>query len=195
MARIQGKKGLIATIVVLGIVLLIVGVSIVAKNVSQKPATKTTDTSKTSAAITKDATTTETDVTDPSTTNTTAPSAVDPSTLTSIDVEPLSIAVSYTKGVGAFNFEVKKTADKTQYVEFSSPDLAGTKCTDDNGLFASIIKNPSSSEVQATITQTVKVGNDTYGLSLAGKGCTSDATLLDQYQTAFSNGFPSLKAL
>jgi cytoskeletal protein RodZ len=195
MARTQGKKRLIAAIVVLGIVLLIVGVIVVAKNVSQKPATKTTDTSKTSADITKDASTTETDTTDPSTTNTTASPSVDPATLTSIDVQPLGIAVSYTKGVGAFNFEVKKTADQTQYVEFSSTDLAGTKCTDDNGLFASIIKNPSSSEVQATITQTVKVGNDTYGLSLAGKGCTSNPDLLDQYQTAFTNGFPSLKAL
>ena len=174
------------------IALLIVGGITLAKNASKPAIAPSTNTSK-QPAITHDATSTETDSTDPSKT-TTAP-AVDPETLTSVDVEPLGITVFYTKGTPGFEFAIKKTANQTQYVEFTSSDLVGAKCTDDNGLFATIIKNPSSDEDKSTITQTVKVGSDTYGLSLAGKGCTSDADLLSEYQTGFTNGFTSLKAL
>jgi len=143
---------------------------------------------------TKDASTTETDATEAAAAQTTTP-AVDPTTLSSIDITPLGISVFYTKGIPGFEFTAKRTANQTQYVEFTSSDLIGAKCTDDAGLIVSIIKNPSSTEDQATISQTVKVGDDSYGLSLAGKGCTSNADLLDRYQTAFTNGFPSLKAL
>ena len=188
----QGKIGLKVIIAILVIVLLVLGIFLIAKNANQKSVTKTADTSKNTPSVTKNTSTTETDATD---TTTPTVSKVDPSTLATIDVAPLGITVSYTKGLGAFGFEVKKTADQTQYVDFSADGLVGTKCTDDKGLFASIIKNPSPSEVQGTITQTTKVGKDTYGLSLAGKGCTSNPVLLDQFQTAFTNGFPSLKAL
>lgn len=195
MARTQGKTGLIVTIGVLVIALLIFGVIALAKNAQKTTPAPSTDTSKQVPGTTKDATSTETDATDtPAKDSSTVPVA-DPSTLSSIDVAPLGMTVFYTKGIPGFDFAVKKTADKTQFAEFSSSDLVGTKCTDDVGLFATIIKNPSSNEDQATISQTVKLGSDTYGLSLAGKGCTSDASLLDQYQTAFKNGFSSLKSL
>lgn len=191
MAKIQGKVGLKIIIAILVIILLVLGIFLIAKNANQKSVTKSPDASKNTPLVTKNASTTETDATD-----TTPPvSKVDPATLATIDVAPLGVTVSYTKGLGAFGFEVKKTADQTQYVDFSADGLVGTKCTDDKGLFASIIKNPSPSEVQGTITQTTKVGKDTYGLSLAGKGCTSNPVLLDQFQTAFTNGFPSLKSL
>ena len=193
MAKIQGKIGLKVKIAILVTVLLVLGIFLIAKNANQKSVTKIADTSKNTPSVTKNTSTTETDATD---TTTPAPvSNVDPSTLATIDVAPLGITVSYTKGLGAFGFEVKKTADQTQYVDFSTDGLVGTKCTNDVGLFALIIKNPSPSEVQGTITQTTKVGKDTYGLSLAGKGCTNNPVLLDQFQTAFTNGFPSLKAL
>jgi hypothetical protein len=193
MARTQNKTRLIVSIVVVVVALITVGGIGFLKNSSKPAPTPTADTSK-QAAITNDASNTKSDTTDPA--KTTTPSTVaDPDTLASVDVEPLGVTVFYAKGTPGFEFAIKKTASQTQYVEFTSSDLVGTKCTDDNGLFASIIKNPSSNEDQSTITQTVKVGNDSYGLSLAGKGCTSDADLLAQYQAAFTSGFSSLKAL
>ena len=120
--------------------------------------------------------------------------AVDLASLNSIAVEPLGVTVYYTKGTPAFDFAIKKAADRTEYVEFTAPSLVGTKCTDDQGLFASIIKNPSTNDAQ-TISQTTKVGGDTYGLSLAGASCADDAALLVQYQDGFKAGFSSLAAL
>lgn len=193
MARLRSKTGLFVTIVILGIVLVIVGAIVLTKKPQDTSTTTTTDTSKTTSPA-KD-TTTETDAANESSTPTQTPvTTVDPETLTSIDIEPLGITVFYSKGTPGFEFSVLKTADQTQYVEFTSSDLVGTKCTDDQGAFASIIKNPSSNEAQTT-SQTVKVGNDTYGLSLASAGCTSNADLLNQYQEGFKNGFSSLKAL
>jgi hypothetical protein len=122
-------------------------------------------------------------------------SGVDPSTLTSVDVEPMGVTVYYSKGTPGFDFAVKRAVDSTQYAEFSSEDLIGTKCTDDSGLFASIIKNPTASEDQTTISQTVVVGEVTYGLSLAGKNCASDVGLLEKYQSGFINGFFRLAVL
>lgn len=119
---------------------------------------------------------------------------VDPATLNSVKITPLAIEVFYTKGIDGFDFTVKRTADQTEYVEFSTAALAGTKCTDDQGSIASIIKNPTPATLLTT-SQTVEVGDVTYGLSLAGSDCTPDAALLDQYQTAFKNGFSSLTAL
>lgn len=121
--------------------------------------------------------------------------AVDPATLSSIAVEPLGVTVFYSKEMPGFEYEIKRTADGTQYVEFTAQELIGTKCTDDEGLFASIVQNPTSTEDQTTVSQTVSVGGKMYGLSLAGPGCTADASLLEQYQTGFKNGFSSLQAL
>ncbi|HEY8886356.1 MAG TPA: hypothetical protein VIM31_02530 [Candidatus Microsaccharimonas sp.] len=193
MARIQGKRGLIVAIVVLGIVLLVVGAIVLTKKPNQSSTTPSTNTSK-DVTTAKD-TTTETDTPESTATPTDATNpTVDPATLTSIDIEPLSVTVFYSKGTPGFEFTVLKTADQTQYVEFTSSDLIGTKCTDDQGAFASIIKNPSTNEAQTT-SQTIKVGSDTYGLSLASAGCTANSDLLAQYQTGFKNGFASLKAL
>lgn len=193
MARIQRKTGLIVAIVVLAVVLLVVAAVVLTKKTAPSTTTNTTDTSK-EVAPPKD-TTTETDATEtaPTTTKTDSP-AVDPESLTSVAIEPLGITVFYSKGTPGFEFTVLKTADKTQYVQFTSSDLIGTKCTDDEGAFASIIKNPSENEAQTT-SEIVKVGSDTYGLSLASPGCTSNGTLLTQYQSGFKNGFTSLKAL
>ena len=191
MVKAQSKKGLIVTIVILVIVFLAVGsVFLVNKSDGNKTSETTT---QAPAEVPKDSAAEQT--TKDETTSDTAPPAVDPQTLTSVAIEPLGIAVAYTKGVPGFDFAIKRTPDKTQYVEFTSTELIGTKCTDDSGLFVSIIKNPSASETQTTVSQTVKVGNDSYGLSLAGKGCTSNPELLDQYQKAFKDGFSSLKVL
>lgn len=71
----------------------------------------------------------------------------------------------------------------------------GTKCTDDTGVFASIIKSPASPEDKTTISETVVVDGVTYGLSLTGKNCTADLALLERYQTGFMNGFSALKVM
>jgi zona occludens toxin (predicted ATPase) len=190
-ARLRGKKSLTLIIAILVVGLVIVGGYFFAKGASTPVTVSTTSTSNQAAQ----ASTSSTDTVAASTSSSSSAPAVDPTTLDTIDVQPLGITVSYTKGTPGFAFDIQKTADQTQYVEFTSTNLVGTKCTDDQGLFATIIKNPSSTEDQATLTATTKVGSDTYGLSLASDDCTGNAALLTTYQTGFKNGFSSLKAL
>ena len=106
----------------------------------------------------------------------------------------MSITVSYVKGVGGFEFEVHRTPSGTQYVDFKSSDLVGTKCTDDEGIFATILESPGSDE-QATLTKTIKLDGTTYGLSLAATTCTSDTTKLSAYQQSFNDAFSLLKKM
>lgn len=192
MAKGQGKTGLIVTIVVLGLTVLIVGAIAFWQNANRESDQKAADSTETTS---QEETATDTPAKTEQTDTPTPVADVDPATLSSVDIEALNITVFYTKGLPGFEYEILKTADKTQYIQFTAPQLVGTKCTDDNGSFAAIVKNPSSQENQSTISATTKVGNDTYGLSLAGKNCTPDEALLDQYQTAFINGFSSLKAM
>ncbi|MEO6109862.1 MAG: hypothetical protein ABIP50_02535 [Candidatus Saccharimonadales bacterium] len=195
MAKGQNRTGLIVTIVVLGLTLAIVS-TIVILNGLNKPKVEET-TSKTDSSKTEPTTTTtDSDKGATTTPATTKPApSVDPSTLSSIDVDPLKITVFYTKGAGALEYSVKRTADRTQYVEFSAPGLVGTKCTDDAGVFASIIENPASTEDNTSIVQKTTAGDKTYGLTLAGTNCANDQELLATYQTAFKNGFSSLKVM
>lgn len=116
----------------------------------------------------------------------------DPASFASIIIDAQSIEVFYSKGIQGFSYRVLRTASGTQFTEFYTDTLKGTKCTDDDGVFASIIKNPSEQESQ-TVTSTTKIGADTYGLSLMGDTCTGDVDTLIKYQTAFKNGFGSLR--
>ena len=192
MVKAQAKKRLIVTLIVLAVILLVVA-GVYARYTSQTRSD--TDTKTTSAAdIPPKATTTETDKAE-ETKPASEAVAVDPESLSSVAIEPLGVTVFYTKGTPGFDYSIKKTADSTQYADFTSTDLVGTKCTDDDGLFASIIKNPASSGADTTISKTVKVGDDTYGLSLTGAGCTNNTELLSKYQNGFSEGFTSLTAL
>ena len=192
MAKTQGKKKLIVIIAVVVAILLVVG-AIYAKRQSQ--VTNETITNTTAQTDAKDdASLTETDDDTASTAETPDVPAVDPETLSSIAIESLGVTVYYSKGTPGFEYMINRTADSTQYADFTSADLVAGKCTDDKGLFVSIIKNPAS-ESQTSISQTVKVGDDTYGLSLTGSNCTDNAELLTQYQTGFKNGFSSLSAL
>lgn len=194
MAKGHGKKGLITTIIVLGVTLLVVGGLVLWQNMNHQ-ATTVTKANDTPAVDTGSAATTNSSTTTATATDTTTPSEVDPSTLSSIDIEPLNSTVFYTKGTPGFEYAVKRASDGTQYVEFSSPSLVGTKCTNDSGLFATIIKNPTSTEDKSTISKTTTVDGVAYGLSLAGSTCTKDTDLLQTYQTAFSNGFSQLKEM
>lgn len=117
---------------------------------------------------------------------------VDLSSFSSLVITQLKIEVFYAKGIGGFSYQILRTPGGTQYIDFSSEDLIGTKCTDDKGVFASILKNPSAAE-EATISASTKVESDSYGLSLPAATCTSEAELLAQYQAAFKSGFSSLR--
>ncbi len=121
-------------------------------------------------------------------------STVDPATLTTVDIVPMSITVSYVKGIGGFEYEILRAQNGTRYVQFSSTELVGTKCTNDTGVFASILASPTEAEA-STLAKTVKVDGADYGLSLADATCTADTAMLQKYQQSFSDGFSALKKL
>lgn len=121
-------------------------------------------------------------------------STIDPSTVAYIAVEPMELDVPYVDKIGGFEFYVFRTPAGTQYAEFRNPELVGTKCTDDAGAFASIIEDPATNEA-ATLTKTVDLDGKRYGLSLASDTCTSNVSLLNEYQAAFSDAFPLLRKL
>lgn len=194
MTGLQAKAIKIIAACILVMVLVIVGVGLLNKNSSEPPMAPATTTSDKTPETTPVASSTEIDAPAATPVEDDIP-AVDPASLSFVDIEPLALAVAYTKGTPGFEFVVKRTADQTQYIEFTSPELIGTKCTDDTGLIASIIKNPTSSEDQTTIKQTVKVGDDSYGLSLTSSSCTKNSELLEEYQKAFRAGFSSLVSL
>lgn len=194
MTKAQSKKGLITTIVILGLTLLIVGGILIWQNQNSNNNTAPADdSSETTQPADEEVMTT--DDTPSDVPNDSEIPTVDPSTLDSIDIEPLSIAVLYTKGTGGFEFEVLRASDGTRYVEFSNSALVGTKCSDDNGVFATIIESPASPEDSSLISETVVVDGTTYGLSLATDTCTANPDLLKDYQSGFINGFSQLKKI
>lgn len=192
----NGRSGLLVTIAVVAVTLLAVGGFVFWQsqqpNAADEAAVETTNTEEAAPSVDEEVVV---DETTPGIDSVPDDVVADPASLSSIDIEPLGVAVLYTKGIPGFEFAVKRTASGTQYVEFSAPELVGTKCTDDQGVFLSIVKNPSGNEDDSTITSETKVGSDTYGLALSGNNCTSDQALFAQYQTAFSNGFSSMRPL
>lgn len=144
----------------------------------------------------------ETDTLEPSedtpttneTTDSNPASAIDPATVSTVDIAPLEITVSYVKGIGGFEYEVLRTPSGTRYVEFRSAELIGTKCTNDQGTFASILVNPGEN-ASATITKTITVEDTPYGLALPDSACTASADALKQYQQSFSDAFSLLKKI
>ncbi len=200
--RWGGNKKLIIGGLVAGVIILVIIVAVLINSASQKktdPYIANTSSNQNSDSTTKDGASTNTNdtATDPSgsssqesSNNSSTP--VDPQKVATIDVTPLSLTVSYIKGVGGFEYQVLRTPGGTKYVEFKSSDLIGTKCTDDSGTFASILVNPGSAE-SATLAKTVKVDGDTYGLSLADGTCTSSPDKLKAYQQSFSDAFSLLK--
>lgn len=120
--------------------------------------------------------------------------ALDPATVSTVDIEPLGITVSYVRGVPGFSFVVLRTQSGTEYVEFRSEDVEGTRCTDDEGAFASIIVGPSEQDIP-TLAQTVTLEETVYGLSLPDATCTNDETLFNQYQDSFRDAFTLLDTI
>lgn len=108
-------------------------------------------------------------------------------------IEPLDIVMYYDKNLLGFEYRILRTVEGTQYIEFSTERLVGNKCTDDKGVFASFIKNPSTEEDRSTLSQETQVNGDTYGLSLTGESCASDLALLETYQNGLADYFSLLK--
>ena len=201
MVRKKSNRKLIITASIIGVVLVAVVtvVLIKAMNSNKNDPYVLTDTSSNSSSVSDTAskdskdTATETEKPTSSTNTENEPeSTLDPATVATVDITPMNLTVSYVKGVGGFEYEVRRTPSGSQYVEFKSPELAGTKCTNDAGSFASILADPSSSE-GSTITKSKTVDGTTYGLSLAAANCTSDAAKLQKYQQSFSDAFSLLK--
>lgn len=122
----------------------------------------------------------------------TEPPTIDASELATIVIEPLNLTVSYVRGIGGFAYVIQRTQSGTEYVEFSAESLVGTKCTDDTGVFASIIVNPAANDV-ATLANTTTIGEDTYGLALPDNTCTGNPDLFADYQASFRDAFGLLK--
>lgn len=204
MAHKKGKRTLITALSILAVLLIVIGVVALVKahNAKKDPyvqqATNSstnsstpnnTSTNNNSSTATPDDSDANSTHTANNASNQTTP---DPSTVNSITIAPMSIVVSYVKGVGAFEYQVLRATNGTQYVEFRSADLVGTKCTNDEGTFASILANPTDDE-KATLSKTTTVDGTVYGLSLADTTCTSDTAKLQKYQQSFSDAFSLLK--
>lgn len=193
MAKRQGKIGLIISISVLLLTILVVSLIVANQrsyNASDTSSTNIDTSSSDNTSGTQQPETAET----PKQEVATEPD-IDESRFTTIDVEPLDISVAYEKWVPYFEFYIKRTDDGTRYAEFTYEELKGDKCSDDEGVFITIIENPSTAEDMSTIEKTTVVDGTTYGLTLASDTCTNDKGLLQRYQAAFSDGFSLLKAL
>ncbi len=200
MVRKKDTRKLILLLSVLGVLVVAVATVAIIKAVSSggsngenesSQTSSTSDTSNQQTATTEESDKTE-EATQPPQNTTEETPAIDPATVNTTTIEPMDITVSYVKGAGGFEYEVLRTPNGSRYVEFRSPDLVGTKCTDDQGAFASILENPSSSEA-STIAKTVTVDDMQYGLSLAAANCTSDTEKLQKYQQSFNDAFSLLK--
>lgn len=193
MVKKKGRKTLFMVLTVIGILLLIISVVVVAKSLSSNKSSENDTTGKEAPAITDESRDTEKPA---ETTPKETPDevAIDTAKVSTITIDPMSITVSYMKGIGGFDYLVSRTASGTKYVQFSSPKLVGTKCTNDEGVFASIIETPSADET-ATLAKTTTVEGTTYGLSLSDSTCTSNAELLKHYQDSFSEPFSLLKKM
>lgn len=205
MVRKKDKRKLIIALSVLGVLLVAIATVAIIKAVNSNSAdiSSTQESDRTSSASDtaqqQEANTNETDTAQNGDSQATTPDTeeaptIDPATVNTIDIPPMEITVSYVKGAGGFEYEVLRTPNGSQYVEFRSPELVGTKCTDDQGTFASILENPSSGE-GSTIAKSVTVDDTQYGLSLSAANCTSDAAKLQKYQQSFNDAFSLLKKL
>lgn len=197
MGKYIGKRTLVTTLSVLAVLLLVIGgIALIRLGAKKDPYTQpeTSNTNESSQTIQTPDETSSAGSTDAPNAQSDNQATLDPATVSTVDIAPMSITVSYVKGVGAFEYEVLRAQNGTRYVEFRSSSLVGTKCTNDMGTFASIIANPSDAE-SAALSSTTTVDGVKYGLSLADATCTSDSAALQKYQQSFSTAFSLLKKL
>lgn len=201
MVQKKGKRTLIAALAVLVALLLVIGAVALIKVASQNKAdpyakqTTTSEDEPSNDSAPKDSDQgVEPENPDKANDATSSQPALDPSTVSTIDIAPMGITVSYVKGVGRFEYQVLRTTNGTRYVEFSSSDLVGTKCTNDIGTFASILASPEEND-STTLAKTTNVDGTTYGISLESSTCTANAEKLQAYQKSFSDAFGLLKKM
>lgn len=197
----KGKRALVTTISVLVVLLVAIGAVALIKSMGPgKQDPYITDTSNSTSSSEGTTTTPDEEHSkdeSPSNTETKSSNAAeepapDPSTVATVDIAPMNITVSYVKGVGGFEYEVLRAQNGTRYVEFRNEDLIGSKCTNDQGTFASILADPTTND-SGMLAKTITVEGTKYGLSLADTTCTSDAAKLQKYQESFSSAFGLLK--
>lgn len=195
MVQRKGKRAVVTSVSILAVLLAVIGgialVRALAPNTSD-PYIQNESSETSTTGEDQDNTETTAPATPDEESGTEEAPVIDPASLSTIDIPPMTLTVSYTKGVGSFEYEVLRRPNGTRYVEFSSPSLVGTKCTDDKGTFASILESPSAEE-GATLAKTTTVDGQRYGLSLASEACTSDVAALKKFQSAFSDPFSLLK--
>lgn len=194
MAKKRSKVGLIISILVLLATIVVVGIIVFNQRDSDISDTSSTNISNNDVEENPDGSEIETPEV-PNQPEQPAGSNVDPSQFAMVDVEPLNIRVAYEKTIPGFLFFIKRTDVGTRYVEFTYDKLKGDKCTNDEGLFMTIIENPSTPEDMSTLAKTTVVDGTTYGLTLASDTCTNDKALLQRYQAAFSDGFSLLESM
>lgn len=192
MAGLKAKKSLyMITAVLLALILLVVAFVLI-RSQGSTPAYDTTEVSLRDDPEVPGGTNNTAISTVPE--DTTNETAIDPEQVSTTTIEPMAIIVSYMKGIEGFEYSVERNPNGTQYVQFSSPRLVGTKCTNDKGVFASIIEKPTEDE-SATLNKKTTVSGTLYGLSLADASCTPDEAMLKEYQDAFSTPFTLLKKM
>ncbi len=192
MGQKPGKRTLYIILAVLFALIVVVAVFVFVRSQSTTPASDATESvTKDEPQVPDEAKNTETSaLAEPKTEETT----IDPELVSVATIEPMAIEVAYLKGIEGFEFAVLSNPNGTKYVQFISPKLVGSKCTNDTGVFASIIEEPTENEA-ATLTKKISVKDTTYGLSLTDSSCTNDEALLKQYQDAFSTPFTLLKKM
>lgn len=199
MVQKKGKRTLFTALAVLLVLLVAIGTIAIIKATSKDKTdpyrTQDTTTTETTDTPKKDDVKQETKPSKPEKDDEEKSEVtLDPATVAAVDIVPMSLTVSYVKGVGSFEYEVLRTTNGTRYVVFSSPELAGTKCTNDKGMFASILANPEGND-STTLTKTTTVDGTKYGLSLESATCTPNPDKLQSYQKAFSDAFSLLKKM
>ena len=195
MAQGLGNKKIVIAIIIAAILLVVATIVIIVQQVNRDNTEQTVETSQQTEKEVEQEEVAKSEAEKDAEKETTTPAtALDPSTVSTIDIQPLELTVSYVKGVPGFEYQILRTAQGTKYAELTNEDLKGTKCTDDTGVFASIIVNPGEAEAPTLDAKTV-VDGVTYGLSLASNTCTNNQELLDKFQSSFSSAFPLLKKM
>ncbi len=201
MVQNKRKRTVITAVAILAVLLVAIGTVALIKGLSQDDKVDpyvTQQTSSDSADTSNDEPSKDATNESPTQPSTNAPAtdspSLDPATVATVDIVPMTLTVSYVKGIGGFEYEVLRTANGTRYVAFSSPELVGTKCTNDKGVFASILTAPTNDE-SSTLAKTTTVDGTKYGLSLEPETCTTNTEKLKSYQQSFSDAFSLLKKM
>jgi len=126
--------------------------------------------------------------------STSQPTPPDPSTIKQLHIAQLGLVIDYANTLPGMSYSIGKTTAGTTYVQLSNTQLIGDKCTDDDGVFATILKDPTVTD-SVTVSMVTKVGDVTYGLALPSGACTGNLALFNQYQASMKQDFSFLRSV